>query len=166
VANLERSAKMKPFLTPFTLLVALCGCATDGVPSLSAPSGYPINGQSKIQLATYFKYMPSLSGYYLPAGIYAAEKEDANGVFFKAPKGVKSLSLAGATDVDGGGIYLPKQGGKNVRGYAYVILPVFGRRPYLLPDDFFSGYGKNWGILKEPNQQSLEPTAPSGRGVR
>lgn len=144
---------MKTLITATILLLALCGCATDGVQSASTPSGYPINGQSKIQLSTYFKHMPSLSGYYLPPGIYTAEKEDADGVFFKAPKGVKSLSLAGATDVEGGGIYLPKQGGKNVRGYAYVVLPVFGSRPYFLPDDFFAAYGKNWGILKEPNSE-------------
>jgi hypothetical protein len=154
---------MKTLIAVTVLLFALCGCATDGIQSSSAPSGYPINGQSKIELATYFKYMPSLSGYYLPSGIYSAEKEDADGVFFKAPKGVKSFSLAGATDVGGGGIYLPKQGGKNVRGYAYVVLPVFGTTSYYLPDDFFFGYGKNWGILKEPNQPP-EPTAPSGRG--
>lgn len=90
--------------------------------------------------------MPSLTGYYLPPGIYEAESEDADGVFFKAPQGAKSLSLLGSVDVDGG-IYLPKIGRKHVRGYAYLGVLV-GHSHYILPDDFFATYGKNWGIKK------------------
>ena len=140
---------MKPLVALVGLMFALSGCVTDGVQSPAPAAGYPISAKSKIELATYFKFMPSLSGYYLPAGIYEAEEEDADGVFFRAPKGAKSLALTGSTEVEGG-IYLPKQGGRGVRGYAYLRLPLVGRRQYFMPDDFFSAYGKNWGIIEEP----------------
>ena len=142
---------MKTLVALVGLMFALSGCVTDGVQSPAAAVGYPINAKSKIELKTYFKFMPSLSGYYLPAGIYEAEAEDADGVFFRAPQGAKSLSLTGSTEVEGG-IYLPKQGGRGVRGYAYLRLPLVGRSQYFMPDDFFSAYGKNWGIIEEPIQ--------------
>lgn len=108
--------------------------------------------------------MPSLSGYYLPAGIYTAEGEDANGVYFKAPAGVRLLSLAGSTEVTGG-IYLPKQGRAGVRGFAYLNLPVRGRESYFLPDVFFAAFGKSWIIFpegrpEEPSQWSIELSRP------
>lgn len=137
---------MKKLIILFTFAFMFAGCATDGGLNPSAPTGYPINGQSSIQLSTEFKFMPSLSGYYLPAGVYQAESEDAEGVFFKAPKGARSLSLTGSIEVEGG-IFLPKQGGRDVRGYVYLILPVVGRLTYFLPDQFFAAYGKSWAIL-------------------
>lgn len=144
---------MKTLVALVGLMFALSGCVTDGVQSSAAAVGYPIDAKSKIELTTHFKFMPSLSGYYLPPGIYEAEAEDADGVFFRAPKGAKSLSLTGSTEVEGG-IYLPKQGGRGVRGYAYLHLPLIGRSQYFLPDDFFSAYGKNWGIIKQPIQSA------------
>ena len=139
---------LKKIAALLIMVFSLCGCASEGIQSSSAPSGFPISGHSSIQLANDFKFMPSFSGYYLPPGIYKAEGEDADGVFFKAPNGSKSLSLTGSVAVEGG-IYLPKLSGKGVRGYAYLKMPLLGRTPYFLPDDFFSGYGKNWGIIKE-----------------
>jgi hypothetical protein len=117
----------------------------------SQPS-YPVTAQSTVQLATYFQFMPSLSGYYLPAGIYPAEKEDTNGVFFKAPKGFKSLSLTGSTETEGG-IYLPKPD-TGVRGYVYLRMPLLGNTRYELPDWFFSAYGKKWTILPDAATES------------
>ena len=142
---------MRNHILPIIFSLLLGGCATEGVQSSIATAGYPIDGTSSIELATYFKFMPSLSGYYLPAGIYMAEGEDADGVFFRAPPGAKSLSLAGGTDAEGG-IYLPKRGAKGVRGYAYIRLPLVGRSPYFLPDYFFSAYGQKWRIMQAPIQ--------------
>ena len=118
------------------------GCASLNAP----PPTYPINAQSAIELTAYYKYWPELSGYYLPAGIYKAEKEDTNGVFFKAPAGMKLLALSGSTVVEGG-IYLPKPGGSGVRGHVYLKGPIMGWQSYLLPDAFFLIYGKKWMIL-------------------
>ncbi len=142
---------MKYLIALVGLMFALSGCVTDSVQSPAL--GYPIDAKSKLELTTHFKFMPSLSGYYLPPGIYEAEAEDSDGVFFRAPKGAKSLSLAGSTEVEGG-IYLPKQGGRGVRGFAYLRLPLVGRSQYFLPNDFFSAYGKNWGIIKQPIQSA------------
>jgi hypothetical protein len=136
------------------LMTLMCaGCATLNPP----PATYHVNAQSSIELAAYFEYWPSLSGYYLPPGIYRAEKEDAGGVFFKAPSGMKLLSLTGSTPVKGG-IYLPKQDTVGVRGYVYLKMPVFGGFSYLLPNAFFSHYGKTWKVQEQPNK-TLEPTA-------
>lgn len=134
-----------------SVMLAFAGCVTNHSQPLTEAetklSGYPVNGQSAIELTTYFKFMPSLSGYYLRPGIYRAEKEDANGVFFKAPKGVKLLSLTGNTEVDGG-IYLPKSGTSNVRGYVYLRVPLREYSSYFLPNKFFSAYDKKWTILR------------------
>jgi hypothetical protein len=95
-----------------------------------------------------------MSGYYLPAGIYKAQKEDANGVFFKAPSGMKVLSFTGNTEVEGG-IYLPKSGTMGVRGHVSLRMPLLGWESYWLPDTFFSHYGKTWRILQKNEQPNI-----------
>ena len=145
----------------FCLIFVFPGCVTD----TPKPSGYSITAQSSIQLAAYFKYWPEMSGYYLPAGIYKAEREDSNGVFFKAPDGMKLLSLTGSTGVEGG-IYLPKLGVSGVRGHVYLHMPLMGWVSYVLPDKFFSNYCSTWGVMRtnqQPNQ-SPEPSAVGASG--
>ncbi len=146
-------------------LVFIAGCATDGTqPATTAspkPSGYPITGASALQLSADYKFMPSLSGYLLPAGFYEAEREDASGVFFKAPKGTRSLSVAGSAEVEGG-IYLPKQNAMGVRGHAYLRLPLVGESSYFLPDAFFAAYGKSWGVIPGPDTYVLNAAKIDG----
>ena len=135
-------------LSLITLLaLSLGGCATDVTPPVSVSLGYPVSQLSALEMKTNFRFMPSSSGYYLPPGIYVSEGEDVNGVFFRAPRGALALSGNSSVGADGG-IYLPKEGTKGVRGYAYLKLPVMGQTSYFLPDDFFSAYGKQWGLLR------------------
>jgi hypothetical protein len=109
--------------------------------------GYPVDVQSSLIMLEGYKWWPEMSGYYLPAGIYKAESEDANGVFFKAPDGLKLLSLTGSTDVKGG-IYLPKLSTTGVSGHVYLWMPGLGWTSYLLPQYFFWRYGNTWEIKK------------------
>jgi hypothetical protein len=151
----------------FSLLSSFTGCSTGNSQQLAGgetkPTGYPVDAQSSIELATYFKYWPELSGYYLPAGIYKAEKEDTNGVFFKAPAGLKLLSLTGSTLVEGG-IYLPKLEAVHIRGYVYLHMPLMGWESYMLPDDFFMQNGGKWKVLQSnappPTAQPPAPATP------
>jgi len=149
--------KLFVFAIAASAALAFSGCITNQSWTMAGKdansSGYPVNAQSTVQLVTYFQFMPSLSGYYLPAGIYTAEKEDANGVFFKAPKGIKSLSLTGSTETEGG-IYLPKSDTTGIRGYVYLRMPLLGTSRYELPDWFFSAYGKKWTILQDVTTDS------------
>ena len=158
------------FAILFCMMFAFAGCVTDNS-QLSAggkvnsreaeQTVYHVSTQASIEMASYFKYWPELSGYYLPAGIYKAETEDANGVFFKAPYGIKLLSLTGSTEVEGG-IYLPKLGTLGVRGHVYLREPLMGGwESYFLPDEFFLHFGNTWSIIlsnAQPNT-ALEPTA-------
>jgi hypothetical protein len=157
---------------PRSFSILLCfafafpGCTTHGSlssvggkaePGNRQPLGYPVDAQSSLVLMDPLTWWPELSGYSLPAGVYAAEDEDTNGVFFKAPDGFKLESVTGATNTKGG-IYLPKSGTVGVRGHVYLWMPVFGGHweSYLLPDQFFSHYGKTWRIT-QTNQQSAAP---------
>jgi hypothetical protein len=165
-------------LASFSILLCfaftIAGCASNS--SLSSVGGkvepgnrqslgFPVSGQSALVMTESLTWWPEMSGYSLPAGVYTAENEDTNGVFFKAPDGFKLESMTGATDTKGG-IYLPKSGTVGVRGHVYLWMPVFGGHweSYLLPDKFFSSYGKTWRIT-ETNQQSgaaldLKPATP------
>src|ERR1017187_3441107 len=149
--------KLFVFAIAASAALAFSGCVTNQSWTMAGrdanSSGYPVNAQSTVQLVTYFQFMPSMSGYYLPAGIYTAEKEDANGGFFKAPKGIKSLSLTGSTETEGG-IYLPKSDTTGIRGYVYLRMPLLGTSRYELPDWFFSVYGKKWTILQDVTTDS------------
>ena len=147
--SVSQIMKLLTVIVGFAMLVA--GCSTGSMLAPANVSRFPVDGHSELELSTYFKFMPSLSGYYLPAGVYSVEKEYSDGVLFRAPKGAKSLSLAGATDATGG-IFLPKSGTQGARGYAYIILPGLGRSPYFLPDDFFAQYEKKWRILNPANK--------------
>jgi hypothetical protein len=153
------------------LILTLAGCATNSDLSSAGGKpepgdrerlGYPVSTQSSVVMMADFTWWPELSGYHLPAGIYVAESEDANGVFFKAPGGFKLESATGGTDTKGG-IYLPKEGSVGVRGHVYLWMTVFGGHweSYLLPDQFFSRYGKTWKITQSNEQpnNSLQPTA-------
>ncbi len=124
--------------------LACAGCGTLNQP----PPTYPVTTTSTVELAAEFKYWPEMSGYYLPAGVYRAEKEDAQGVFFRAPPGAKLLSLTGSTAVEAG-IYLPKSGNSAIRGHVSLKMPVMGWQPYVLPNKFFSGYGTKWRIVQQ-----------------
>ena len=152
------------------LIPTFTGCATNsdlssvgGIPEPGGKErlGYPVSIQSSVVMMADFKWWPELSGYFLPAGIYRAESEDTNGVFFKAPDGFKLESMTGGTDTKGG-IYLPKQGAVGVRGHVYLWMSVFGGHweQYLLPDQFFSRYGKTWRIAQS-NEQPNSPLQPT-----
>jgi hypothetical protein len=148
------------FATSVGLILALAGCATNSDLSSAGGKtepgdrerlGYPVSTNSCVVMATHFRWWPELSGYYLPAGTYKAEREDSNGVFFKAPDGFKLESLTARMDTQGG-IYLPKPGSVGVRGHVYLWMSGLGWQSYLLPDQFFSSYGKTWKIV-ESNEQ-------------
>ena len=120
------------------------GCATLNAP----PPTYPVNMHSTVEFVTHYTYWPELSGYYLPPGTYKGEHEDASGVFFAAPEGMKLLSFTGSTRVQGG-IYLPKLGSSGVRGHVYLQMPLSSRpATYTLPSYFFSAFGKKWTIVQ------------------
>jgi len=149
------------------LILTLAGCATksDLLSAGGKPEpgdrehlGYPVSAQTSVVMMSDFTWWPELSGYHLPAGIYKAESEDTNGVFFKAPDGFKLESATGGTDTKGG-VYLPKQGTVGVRGHVYLWMPVFGGHweTYLLPDQFFSDYGKTWKITQSNEQPTTTP---------
>lgn len=129
------------FSLAICIVLACSGCASLNAP----PPIYRVNSNATLELVADFKYWPEMSGYYLPAGNYKAEAEDARGVFFKAPPGMKLLSLTGDTQVEGG-IYLAKPGFSGVRGHVYLHMPLLGRQSYVLPDKFFSHYGEKWKI--------------------
>jgi len=155
------------------LIVLLAGCATSSdlasaggkpEPGNRMHLGYPVSTLTSVVMMSDFKWWPELSGYYLPAGVYKAESEDTNGVFFKSPNGFKSESVTGAMDTKGG-IYLPKENTVGISGHVYLWLPVFGGRwaTYQLPDQFFSHYGETWRIVQsnELPDTALEPkTSP------
>lgn len=165
---------------PASFSILLCiafafpGCATrtslSSVGGRAEPGnrqslGYPVNAQSSLVMTAPLTWWPELSGYYLPAGVYTPENEDTNGVFFKAPDGFKLQSMTGSTATRGG-IYLPRAGTVGVHAHVYLWMPVFGGHweSYLLPDQFFSNFGKTWKIT-QTNQQpgtppELKPVAP------
>jgi len=158
-----------PLATSVCLILALAGCATNRdlssvgaklEPGVRERLGYPVSTNSSLVMMNDFKWWPEMSGYYLPAGLYKAEREDASGVFFEAPNGFKLQSLTANMDTHGG-IYLPKSDTIGVRGHVYLWMPGFGGwESYLLPDHFFSRYGKTWKILQSEGQpNTLQPTA-------
>ena len=137
-----RTSNFLATLVGFALICS--GCASLNAP----PPTYPVSGSSTLEFVTHYTYWPELSGYYLPPGTYKPESADASGFFFKSPKGMKLLSLAGGTSVEGG-IYLPKVGSSGVRGYVYIKMPFSGRPTvYILPSYFFSAYEKKWRIVQ------------------
>lgn len=103
---------------------------------------------STVDFITDYTYWPQLSGYYLPAGTYKAEKEDEGGVFFRSPAGMKVLAVTGSTPVQGG-IYLPKVASSNIWGHVYLQMPLVGWETYTLPSYFFSTYGKKWTVCQQ-----------------
>jgi hypothetical protein len=164
------------WLASFSILLCfafgIAGCASHS--SLSSVGGkvepgnrqslgFPVSALSSLVMTEPLTWWPEMSGYSLPAGVYTAENEDTNGVFFKAPDGFKLESMTGATDTKGG-IYLPKLETVGVRGHVYLWMPVFGGwESYLLPDKFFSSYGKTWRITETNQSGASVDTGGSGR---
>ena len=91
----------------YTLLASflfLSGCAS--IPkdtSAIANSIVPID-QSYLEVKKDLTFLPSLSGFSFPSGIYLPVARDESGVFYQSPKGIKMLALV-STYYPIGGIY-------------------------------------------------------------
>jgi len=91
----------------YVLLVSflfLAGCAS--IPedtSAIAASIIPID-QSRLEVKKDLSFLPSLSGFSFPAGIYLPVAKDATGVFYQSPKGIKGIGVGNAY-YPVGGIY-------------------------------------------------------------
>ncbi len=61
----------------------------------------PIDGSS-IVIKQDLRFVPSLSGYLLPAGTYLPVRKDAQGTYYQSPSGVVALSFTGGIRYPGG----------------------------------------------------------------
>lgn len=158
----------------FATLVCLTfaiGCASSSGPSRSIGAraetgsrqglGFPIDTNTTLLVGRQFVWWPAIEhGYALPGGPYRAEGEDEKGVFFAAPAGLHLESINGRENVKGG-IYLPKTDATGIRGHVYLFMPGWrgGWKSFMLPDEFFSGYGNTW-VLVDPDGKHLPPPHP------
>ncbi len=164
---------MKTLLFYTTLLclsLIFSGCATHKSPlSVGAKAetgdreglGFPINTNCSLIVGRQVSWWPATDyGYILHKGTYKPECEDADGIFFKAPTGLDLESVDGKESVKGG-IYLPKSDATGVRGHVYLWKPGWlgGWKSFMLPDEFFTGYGNTW-VLVGPDGQHLPPPHP------
>src|SRR6266487_4072560 len=95
---------MKPLVLAFAL-VLVSGCAsTPPAASTVATPAKPIDGSS-ILIKKDLRFLPSLSDYLLPAGIYLPVSRDAHGVFYQSPTGIAALGPWGGPHYPVGGIY-------------------------------------------------------------
>ena|SRR5712692_9854913 len=86
-----------------TLIVA--GCASPAPqPAATAPPISPIEGSS-IVVKQDLRFLPSLSGYVIPAGTYLPVSRDAHGIYYQSPKGITALGPLGGPYYPVGGIY-------------------------------------------------------------
>lgn len=148
-------------LIGLTLALAVSGCAGNKAmlaaggaaePGNTRHLGYSVTVHSALVLSSEYQCWPPAaggesSGYFLPPGVYYAENEDTNGVFFRAPDGFKLLAEKAPLPAPGG-IYLPKVDTIGVRGHVYLQKPGAGDKwtSYPLPEEFFSSYVKMWTI--------------------
>ncbi len=158
------------FSTLFCLILLSAGCASHespmsvgrkAEPSTHEGLGFSINTQSSLVIGRQFAWWPETDfGYELPGGTYKPECEDADGIFFKAPTGLNLNSVHGTESVKGG-IYLPKSGATGLRGHVYLYEPgiLGGWKIFVLPDEFFAGYGNTW-VLLDANGQHLPAPYP------
>lgn len=131
------------------------GCAQNGrgdytVAENPAERGFDIDMNTTILLRSHFQFMPSISGYDLPEGLYRPLKQDDGGIWFLAVNPARALSLADATPTKGG-IYLPKRGSSD-HPSAFVEVPVMGMAPYYLPREFLEQQGTLWVIQRGSKQ--------------
>jgi hypothetical protein len=93
---------MKRLLLIFTLFLASCASIPEDTSSIAA-NITPID-QTSLEVKSNLTFLPSLSGYYFPAGTYLPVAKDAHGVFYQSPKGIKGIGL-GDLYYPVGGIY-------------------------------------------------------------
>src|SRR5881394_2254096 len=80
----------------------VAGCANTAPQAAGpAPPISPIDGSS-IVIKQDLRFLPSLSGYLLPAGTYLPVRRDAQGTFYQSPSGVVALSITGGIRYPGG----------------------------------------------------------------
>ena len=78
------------------------GCASTSQNAATPATAFqPIDGSS-IVIKQDLRFLPSLSGYLLPAGTYLPVSKDAQGVYYQSPTGVVALSVVGGTRYPGG----------------------------------------------------------------
>ena len=93
------------FLISFAFLSG-CSSIPDDTSAIAA-SIMPID-QTRLEVKKDLTFLPSLSGFYFPAGTYLPVAKDAAGVFYQSPKGIKGLGLGNAY-YPVGGIYCFRQ---------------------------------------------------------
>ena len=173
--------KIASLLTTLLCLTLISsGCASHKSPlSVGAKAesgdrqglGFDINTNCSLIVGRQVSWWPSSDyhgtvlhsgsyGYVLHAGTYKPECEDAEGIFFKGPAGLDLESVDGKESVKGG-IYLPKTDATGIRGHVYLWKPGWGGgwMSFMLPDEFFTGYGNTW-VLVNPDGQHLPPPRP------
>lgn len=163
--------KTASFFTTLVCLIFALGCASSHGPSRSIGAnaeagsreglGFPVDTNTTLLVGRQFSWWPAVElGYTLPGGPYKAEGEDEKGVFFRAPAGMHLESIEGRENVKGG-IYLPKTDATGIRGHVYLFRPGWrgGWKSFMLPDEFFSGYGNTW-VLVGPDGKHLPPPHP------
>jgi len=81
------------------------GCASTPPNAFNvAPSTKPIDA-SYIVVKKDLRFLPSLSGYLLPSGMYLPTSRNEHGVYYQSPKGITALGPLGGPHYPMGGIY-------------------------------------------------------------
>jgi hypothetical protein len=93
---------MKKLLLIPVLLLAGCASIPEDTSTIAA-SITPID-QTSLEVKSDLTFLPSLSGFYFPAGTYLPVAKDAHGVFYQSPKGIKGIGV-GDRYYPIGGIY-------------------------------------------------------------
>jgi len=103
-----------------SLLVAL-GLSLGGCAAVAplAPStqieGQAVFGKA-LRVSAPFTFRPALYSATFPAGVYIPTFEDTEGVYFRAPAQILTLTVAGGGVMDGG-LYVSKSSWKSYRAY-------------------------------------------------
>jgi hypothetical protein len=102
------------------LLVSAClslaACAAVAPVAQSTQiEGHSASGRA-LRISTPFTFRPALYSATFPAGVYLPTFEDKDGVYFRAPAQILTLTIAGGGVMDGG-IYVPKTSWKSYRAY-------------------------------------------------
>lgn len=105
---------LKPLVLALGLLFGGCAAVAPVAPSTQI-EGQPASGKA-LRVSAPFTFRPALYSATFPAGVYLPSFEDKDGVYFRAPAQILTLTIAGGGVIDGG-IYVPKTSWKAYRAY-------------------------------------------------